>query len=179
MKLFHFFIDVFCIFAFLTLGSLMMVASLHILPMEDALIQVQALYESGFKSSQLGITGVLFIFVGLALSKELVKKSRKEDDHLFIESDIGRMSVTHSALNEVIQRSLKKFDFIRNPHVTSRQNPSGLKIVVGVQVVAEKDLSEVTRAIKQDVEERIVKMLKYKLPIFVDVNIEKIVEAVL
>ncbi|MBI4387944.1 MAG: hypothetical protein HY582_02750 [Candidatus Omnitrophica bacterium] len=178
MKLFQFFIDVFCIFAFLTMGSLIMVVALHILPMEDALIQVQALYESSVKGWQLGTTGVLLIFAGLTLAKWLVKKSRKGDDFFTIASDIGRLSITYLAVNEVVQRSLKKFDFIKQSHTTSRHTPAGLRIVVGVQILAGKDLTETVQVIKQDVEECVTKMLKYKQPILVDVNVEKIIEEV-
>ena len=176
MKLLTLFIDVFCIFVFLTLGSLMIIVALHILPMEDALIKVQAIYESGFQSFQLGVTGLLLIVTGLALSRMLVKKTKGDDDFFIVESEGGRLTITYTAINELVVRVLKRFDVIRQSSVATSYEQGVLKIVASINILPGWDLSELTRTIEHDVEERVAKMLRSKMPISVSINVTKIIE---
>ncbi len=177
MKFLSLFIDVFCIFVFLTLGSLMMIVSFRILPMEDALIKVQSIYESGAQSLQLGITGFLLIAVGLTLSKMLVKKTRAGDDFFIVESDAGRLTITFGAINELTQRVLKKFDVIHQSSVSTSYEQGKLKINATIHILSGWNLSELTRTIERDVEERVAKMLRSNIPISISVNVAKIEEA--
>jgi len=177
VKLLNLFVDVFCILVFLTLGSLMVIVAFHILPMEDALIKVQTIYESGFQSGQLAITGFALIVVGLALSKAFIKKTRAGDDFLVVESDAGRLTVTFSAISELTQRVLKKFEVIRQSSVSTSYERRELKIVASIHILPGWNLSELTRTIERDVKERVVKMLHCQMPISVMVNVVKIEEA--
>jgi len=93
MKVFNFFIFVFAIFSFLTLGSLMLIVALHILSVEDALLKVREVYADGWMSLQTGFLGLLFITVGLAFTKMLVKKGR-EQDAVIVQSEMGPIVVS-------------------------------------------------------------------------------------
>ncbi len=177
MKLINFFIDIFCISVFLSLGSLFTVVSLHILPIEDALIQVQTIYESSAQSFQIGFTGFLLILVGLILSKKFVKKSRRDDDFIVLGSSDGRVTITYGAVNELTQRVLRKFDSIRQPVVSTSYDRNGLSIVIDAQVLQDSDLNAFTGIVEKEVREKITKTLRDSAPIFVSVRISQIVPA--
>ena len=176
MRFFNLLIDVFCIFALLTLGSLMLIVSFHILPMEDALIKVQELYETGAKQWQLGLTGLLLIVVGLALTKSLVKKTKTDDDLLIVDSESGRMAITYTAINDLTQRILKRFDAVRHASISTSYDQEKLKITASIHVLPGWNLAELTKVIEHDVEARVSKMLGSKVPIQIGINIAKIEE---
>ena len=179
MKLFDFFLDIFCVLALLIIGSLMIVVALHILPMEDALIQVQAIYESSLESLRLGVTGFLFIVVGLVLSKILVKKTRKDDDFFIIENDAGRFTITYAAVSGLVERALKKFDGIRHSEVDIIHKDGQLIITINTQVLQSfpnGSLEDLVNTLKQEVEARVRKMLKCTIPIIVMVHVTQMVE---
>src|SRR3989338_8032954 len=112
MKLFNVFILIFTIFAFLTIGSLMMIVSLHVLTMEDAVLKVQDIYDNPWTSFQTGLTGVVFLFVGLIFTKTLVK-TIKPDDDVMIYGKWGYMSVSLKAIDDLVKRILRKFDVVK------------------------------------------------------------------
>src|SRR3990167_2346626 len=80
MRIVSIFVQIFAIFAFLTIGSLMVIVSLRVLTMEDALLKVQELYENPWQSLRMGVSGIFFLFVGLVFSKILVKEMRSRGD---------------------------------------------------------------------------------------------------
>lgn len=179
MKFISVFIDVFCIFALLTLGSLMMMVAFHILPMEDALIQIQAIYDSAGQSFQLGLTGSLFIFSGLMLSKTLLKKTRKDDDFFIVDGETGRLTVYYATLNDLVGRILKRFEEVRFKSASSLQSRDGLKIEIEAEAVTSTDLSGLSGRIQRDVGERVIKLLGQKIPVVISVHFTKITGTVL
>src|SRR3989338_7417138 len=111
MKVMNAFAQVFAIFAFLTLGSLLILVALHILSLEDALFKVREVYEDPAKSLQSGMSGTLFIFVGLIFSKMLLKKGRHSEAIIF-QSEIGQMVVSVKAIEDVVKKVLKRFHIV-------------------------------------------------------------------
>jgi len=176
MKVFNFFIDTFCIFALLTLGSLMMIVSLKILPLEDALIKLQDLYDSGPERFQIGVAGFVFIVAGLTLTKAMVKKMRGEDEFLVI-GESGQTTLRFSAVNEMIQRSLKKFDSIRSCNVSSSFEQQVLKVNLELIAASSVDLQTLKPLIQNEIKEKISKILGYDILINVSINVSKIVES--
>ena len=57
MKVSNAFAQIFAIFALLTLGSLMILVSLHLLAFDDAILKVQEIYQSSWRSVQVGGLG--------------------------------------------------------------------------------------------------------------------------
>ena len=176
MRAFNFFIDTVCIFVFLTLGSLMMIVSLKILPMEDALIKLQDLYESGFHRFQIGAAALLFIVTGLALTKLMVKKMRADDEFLVV-GEGGQTTIRYSVVNELIERSLRKFDLIRNCEVSSNFEQQVLKISLNLVMAASAQLQGLTPLIENEIRERITKILGCEILIDVSINVIKIIDS--
>ncbi|MBI1978134.1 MAG: alkaline shock response membrane anchor protein AmaP [Candidatus Omnitrophica bacterium] len=175
MKLINIFVHVIAIFAFLTIGSLMIIVSLHVLSMEDALLKVQEVYENPWQSFQMGVTGVLFIFVGLIFSKMLVKGTRKEDD-LVLYGKWGYLSVSIRAINDLVRRVLRKFDVVREIQLETDAQASRLKIVANLSVLSGWNLPELIHAIQSDLTERLNKMLGGEIELELIVNVIKIIE---
>ena len=53
--------QLFAIFSFLTLGSLMIIVSLHLLAFDDAILKLQEIYQNPWRSVQVGVVGLVFI----------------------------------------------------------------------------------------------------------------------
>ncbi len=176
MRVFNFFVDVFCIIALLTFGSLMMIVALRVLPMEDALIKLQDLYDSGGQRFQIGIAGLFFIITGLALTKSLVKKVRSEDEFLVF-GDGGQTTLRFSAINEIVRRALKKFDAVQSCEATSSFEQQVLKINIDLTVLSSADLQALKPLIEVEIKERILKIVGYEILIDVFMNVSKIVES--
>lgn len=179
MKLINFFIEVFCVVAFLTLGSLMMLVSMHILPMEDALIKVQALYESTSESFQLGISGILFIVIGLLLSKKVIKQNQRAEGFFSVESDAGLVTIAYSAIDELVAKILKRYEVVKKFTSSCHFIAGRLEIKIMIEVVSGWDLGELTLNIKRDVEEKVLKMLRSQTSVVIDINVSKIEEEAL
>ncbi len=179
MKWLNLFVDIFCILAFLTLGSLMVIVTLQILPMEYALIKVQDLYESSIQRFRLGISGFLFIIIGLMLAKIFVKKAHVDDEFL-VQGDQGHLVLTYGAINELVQRTLRKFDVIRKVNgITSRYEQNRIRIVVQLSVLSNCNLGELNESIRREIEERIHKMLGHLIAVELEVVISGIEESAL
>ena len=157
----------------------MLIVSFRILPMEDALIKIQEIYDSNAKQLQLGLTGFVLIAAGLAMTKILVKKTRSEDDLLVVESGTGRMTITSGAINDLTQRILKRFDAVRHASVSTSFEHDRLKIKANIHVLPGWDLAELTGIIEHDVQARVSKILGSKIPVTISVNIAKIGEIAL
>src|SRR3989338_5627235 len=113
MKLINIFIQIFATFAFLTIGSLMIIVSLHVLTMEDALLKVQEIYENPWQALQMGVTGIFFIFSGLIFAKGLVKKARRNDD-VILYGKWGYVRFSIKAIDDLERKSLNGFNGTRH-----------------------------------------------------------------
>lgn len=178
MRLFQVFLDIFCIIIFLTLGSLMLIVSFHILPLEDALIKVQSVYESSGEGFKLTIAGVLLIIAGLILTKSLVKKSQSDDDFFVVDGDGGRLTITYGAVNQLAQKVLRRFDAVRQPSVSTRFEHDELRITASINILPGWNLSELTKAIETELELKVRKLLRSDFPVVVRVNVVKIEDVV-
>ena len=175
MKIVNIFVQVVSIFAFLTIGSLMIIVSLHILSMEDALLKVQEVYENPWKSFQMGMTGLLFIFVGLIFSKALVKGTRRDDD-VVLYGKWGYVTVSVRAINDLVRKVLRKFDVVREVQLETDVQGNRLKIVANLSVLAGWNLPELINTIQSDLSERLNKMLGGGVELELIVNVIKIIE---
>ena len=63
MKVINAFAHIFAIFAFLTIGSLLMIVAFHILSLPDAQRQLEEFYSTPWRSVQTAVVGMVFIGV--------------------------------------------------------------------------------------------------------------------
>ena len=175
MKIINVFVQIFAIFAFLTVGSLMIIVSLHVLSMEDALLKVQDIYENPWKSLQMGGTGIFFIFVGLIFTKTLVKGTRRDDD-VVLYGKWGHVAVSIKAIDDLVRKALRKFDVVREMQIETDVQGNRFKIVANLAVLAGWNLPELINTIQNELSERLNKMLGGGVELELIVNVIKIVE---
>ena len=69
MKVTTAFSQLLAIFSFLTLGSLLILVSLHLLAFDDAILKLQEIYQDPWRAAHVGIVGLLLIVLGIVFSK--------------------------------------------------------------------------------------------------------------
>lgn len=175
MKVINAFAHIFAIFAFLTLGSLLIIVSLHVLSVDDAVFKVRELYASNSKSFQVGLVGVFFIFVGLIFSKALVKKGR-ESDAIIYQSEIGPMIVSVSAIEDVVKKALKKFNMVKEWKIKSLVHGKDLELRVRLVLWSGSGIQSLLTEIQEEVGSRVRKILSPENHIEVLCDVIKIVE---
>ena len=175
MKVIGVFVHVFAIFAFLTLGSFMIIVSLHVLTMEDALLKVQELYEDPWKSFQTGVTGLLFVFSGLMFTRILLKRIRP-DDQVALYGKLGPITVSIRAIEDVVHKGLRKFDVVREVRIETRVESNQLHIVANLGVLAGWNLPELIHMIQKELRDRLTKILGSDIELEPVVNVVKIIE---
>ncbi|HOE69025.1 MAG TPA: alkaline shock response membrane anchor protein AmaP [Candidatus Omnitrophota bacterium] len=127
MKVTNAFAQLFAILSFLTLGCLLIIVSLRLLAFDDAILKLQEIYQSPWRSAQVGVVGFLFIVLGIAFSKELVKSGRPNEALIF-QSEIGPVVVSTSAIQSAALKALKRFTLVRKAKVKVNINGKNVEI---------------------------------------------------
>lgn len=175
MKVVNLFVQTFTIFAFLTIGSLMIIVSLQVLSMEDALLKVQDLYENPWRSLEMGATGILFIFAGLLFSKMLVRSLRPSDD-VVLYGKWGPVSISIQAIDDLVRRVLRKFEVVRALKIKTDADGNRLEVVANLAVASGWNVEELIHTIQKELGDRIQKVLGGGVELEIAVNIVKIME---
>lgn len=175
MKIVSLIIQLFAIFAFLTIGSLMIIVSLQVLSMEDALLKVQDLYENPWQSLKMGATGLLFIFAGLIFSKMMVRSLRPSDD-IVLYGKWGPVSISIQAIDELVRRVLRKFEVVRALKIKTDADGNRLEVTANLTVASGWNVDELIHTIQKELCDRIQKVLGGGIELVVAVHIAKIIE---
>jgi len=158
MKVINVFAQIFAIFAFLTLGSLLVLVALHVLSVEDAVYKVRELYQSPLKSTQTGVVGLFFIIVGLIFSKMLVKKGR-ESDAIIFQSEIGPMIVSVTAVEDIVKKVLKRFHMIKEGKIKTMIHGKDLEIKLRLVLWSGQGVPKLLSEIQEEIGQRVHKIL--------------------
>lgn len=153
----------------------MIIVSLHILSMEDALLKVQEVYENPWRSLQMGVVGVFFIIVGLIFTKTLVKGTRQDDD-VVLYGKWGYVTVSIKAIDDLVRKVLRKFDVVREMQIETTIQGNRLKITANLSVLAGWNLPELINTIQNELSERLNKMFGGGIELDLVVNVIKIIE---
>lgn len=175
MKVFNVFAHIFAILAFLTIGSLLVIVSLHILSVEDAVAQLQALYASPLHSLRTGCVGLIFIAVGLTFSRILVKK-RQEAEALIFHTEIGPIVVSVTAIEEVVKKVLKRFHLVKEWKTKTMIQGKDVEIKLQFVLWAGGKIPELLTEIQQEIRSRLKKMLAPESQVEITCNVQRIEE---
>ncbi len=168
-------IYVFAVFAFLTMGSLFVIVSLHVLTMEDALLKVQEVYENPWLTLRMGASGIMFLVMGLIFSKILVKETWPTKDMVLL-GKWGYVSVSTKAIHDVANRCLKKFDFIVEKRIKVHTNGNRLNIAVQTTVASNLNVSELTDTVQAELYRRVNLLLGDGVALDIAIQVRKIVD---
>lgn len=171
MKAFHFFAHVFAIFAFLTLGSLLLIVSTHILSYDDAVFQLNAIYDDPLRSFQTAMVGLVFVVIGLTFTRILIK-SRRQEEALIYQSEIGPIVVSVSAIEDVTRKVLKSFHLIKEWKVKTLIQGSNVEIKLRLVLWSGARIQALLTEVQDMVRQRVRKLLgsENRLEILCDVQ---------
>ena len=176
MKVTTAFTQIFAIVAFLTLGSLMIIVSLHILAFDDAILKIQEIYQSSWRSVQVGVVGLVFIILGLAFTKMLVKAGRP-NEAIFFHSEIGPMVVSANTLGSTAVKAVKRFPLVKSVkakvYITGKNVEIKLRLVLWTGGHVPAVLSE----LQQEVQLRVKRLLGPENPLVVICDVKGIDDA--
>ena len=170
MKPLNLFAHVFSIFAFLTLGSLLLIVSFHIITFDDAVHQLRQLYETPWRALEAGILGIVFISVGLGFTRMLLKK-RRQAEALIFQSEIGPIVVSSTAIEETAKKILKKFYLVKDGKVKTFIQGKDVELKVRLVLWSGARIQALLTEIQEEIRARVRKLLspESKLEITCDV----------
>lgn len=127
MKVANAFAYLLAVFSFLTLGSLLLIVSLHLLSFDDAILKVQEIYQSSWRSIQSGVVGLVFIVLGLMFAKMLVKEGRPNEAVIF-QGDAGPVVVSATTIENTVIKTIKRFSLVKHVKVKVTLNNRNIDI---------------------------------------------------
>jgi len=171
MKVVNVFAQIFAIFTFLTLGSLLLLVSLHVLSVEDAIFKIREIYAAPAKSVQLGIAGLLCILVGLVFSKMLVKKGR-ESEAIMFQSEMGPVVVSVTAIEDVAKKVLKRFHRVKDWKLKTLLHHKDVEMKLRLVLWAGGEVPKLLKEIQDEICKRLRRLLgsESKFEIICDVH---------
>lgn len=175
MKVVHFFIHVFSVLVYLTIGSLLMIMSLRIVSMADVLNAVQEVYGNFWSGFQALVLGCLFICVGLAFAKILIARSRSEDT-LVYQSSMGRITVSLSAIEDIARKALKKFLVIKDCKVKTNLEDAELKMILRLTLWSALNIPDLVREVQEEVRQKLARVLGMEYPMEIKAEVVKVEE---
>lgn len=173
MKVINFFAQVFTIFAFLTLGSLMMIVSFHILDYEDAALKLQDLYGNSWQSFQMGIGGIVFILVGLIFTKILIKQG-KQTEALIFQSEIGPIVVSTAAIEDTVRKVAKRFHLVKDCRIKIRIEGKNVELKLGLTLWSGSRVPELVSEVQEEVRSRVKKLIGTETKLEITCDVQKI-----
>lgn len=175
VKVINFFIHIVSVLVYLTVGSLLIIMSLRIVDIQDVITSIEGVYGSISGGAQTFLLGIIFIFVGLAFARILIKKGQVEDALIF-RGTKGMVSISLSALEDVTRKSLKKFLLVKTSVVKCHIEDERLEILVRLTLWSTMNIPGVIRQIQEEIRVKILKLLGQEYDFEIKVDIESIEE---
>ncbi len=157
MKVFNVFAYIFAILASLTFGSLLMIVALHILSLDNAILRVQEIYQSPWRSFQTGLVGLVFIMVGLAFSKFLVKTG-SPSEALILQTELGPLVVSVTAIEDVVKKILKRFHLVKDWKVKTLIRGKSVEVRLRLVLWSGGRVPELLAEIQSEISARVKKL---------------------
>jgi uncharacterized alkaline shock family protein YloU len=154
----------------------MIIVSLHLLAFNDAVLKVQEIYQSTWRSVQVGIVGLVFIALGLAFAKMLVKAGRP-NEAVFFQSEIGPMVVSSSTLANAAAKAAKHFPLVKSVKVKVNLVGKSVEIKLRLVLWAGGQISTVLSELQEEVQRRVKRLLGPDNPLSVICDVRGIEES--
>jgi uncharacterized alkaline shock family protein YloU len=131
---------------------------MHLLAFDDAILKVQEIYQSSWRSAQVGVVGLVLIVLGLAFAKMLVKSGRP-NEAIFFQSEIGPMVVSANTLGNTAVKAVKRFPLVKS--VKAKVFITGKNVEIKLRLVlwAGGHVPAVLSELQQEVGQRVKRLL--------------------
>lgn len=176
MKVLNAFAQLFAVFAFLMLGSLLMLVAFHLLSFDDAVFKLKEIYDSTWRSSQVGFVGLLFIVVGLAFSKILVKMGRQTEAVIF-QSERGPMVVSAAAIKDVAKKITKRFPLVKESKVKVLIHAKKVEVKLRLVLWSGGQVPVILESLQGEIQDRVKKLLGAENQVEINCDVKKIVQS--
>jgi uncharacterized alkaline shock family protein YloU len=153
----------------------MLIVSLHVLSMEDALVKLEQLYDSAWQSTRLGFAGVAFIFLGLVFAKVLIKLTRPSDDVMLF-GKWGYINLSLKAIENLSRKTFRKFEFLRVVNVKTSSTGNQVKVDVNITVSITENIAALLQVAQKELGEKLERMLGEQIEVSLSINIINISE---
>lgn len=158
MKVVNAFIHIFSIFVFLTVGSLLLIISFHIVAPEEILKEIAEVYAEPLRALQTGLIGILFIIIGLTFARILLR-STKGDDALVFQSEAGTITVSALAIEDLAKKVIQKYEAVKEAHFKTIIQNRSLSLRVKLTVFSGFLIPEVITELERELKEKLERML--------------------
>ncbi|HOW58941.1 MAG TPA: alkaline shock response membrane anchor protein AmaP [Candidatus Omnitrophota bacterium] len=158
MKVANAFAFLFSVFSFLTLGSLLLIVSLHLLSFDDAILKVQEIYQNPVRSVQSGVVGMVFIILGLMFAKMLVKEGRPNEAIIF-QGESGPVVVSSKTIENTAIKAIKRFSLVKNCKVKVILSGKNVEIRLRLVLWSGANVSTFLAEVQQEVLNREKRLL--------------------
>lgn len=158
MKVINAFAFFFAVFAFLMLGSLLIIVSLHLLSFEDAILKVQEIYQNPWRSLQSGVVGLVFIVLGLMFAKMLVKEGRPNEAIIY-HSGTGLAVVSAMTIESAAIKAIKHFPLVKSARVKVTIVGKNIEMRIRVMLWAGGHVPTILSELQEEVNTRVKRLL--------------------
>ncbi|MBP9865870.1 MAG: hypothetical protein KBC91_05670 [Candidatus Omnitrophica bacterium] len=173
MKLMNAFAHIVATFAFLTLGSLLVLVAIHLLSMEDAMLRIQELYTDPVLSFKTGLLGFLFIGIGLVFAKTLIK-SGQQSDAVIVPSEMGPIVVSALALDDIAKKIIKKFHLVKECRVKTFIHGKKVEMKLKFHLWSGSHVPELLTEIQEQIRLRVRKMIGNETHLDIHCDVQRI-----
>ncbi|MSR77965.1 MAG: hypothetical protein EXS63_07065 [Candidatus Omnitrophica bacterium] len=172
MKVFNFFTHIFTLFAFLTLGSLLIIFGIHVLSMDEILIRIREVYDSPWKSIQTIMAGLVFIAVGLSFARTMIKKGKA--DAIILQSELGPIVISVHAMEDITRKVLKRFHLVKESKILSSIRNKDIEIKIKLILWSGGKIQELLMEIQEETRARLKKLVGKESRIEVACDVQRI-----
>lgn len=173
MKVVHFFVHVFSVLVYLTIGSFLLIMSLRIVALEDVMTAVEQVYRDLWNSFEAFVIGFLFICVGLVFAKILIARARAEDSIVY-QSSMGRVSVSLAAIEDIVRKALKKFLVVKDCKVKTNVQDGELEVIMRLILWSAMNVPDLIRDIQDEVKQKLARVLGMEYPLDIKAEVVKV-----
>ena len=155
------------------IGGLFIVISLNLIPRESIIYNLDMLYSASNIRFIVGITGVLLIFISIAMI-QITMGTLKREKTIAFENPDGQVTISLTAIEDFIKRALKQLPEVKELRPNVRAGKKGIFIVNRVTLFSDINIPETTEKIQNIVKTRVQDMLGVDEPITIRVHVVKI-----
>jgi len=158
---------------FCLVGGAFIIVATNIIPLNYVIDTMNTVYSNTDVRLILGITGGLLIFISIMVVQITVGFINKEKTIAFENPD-GRVTISLSAIEDFIKRSMKQLPEIKESKPSVRASKKGITIINRVVLFSDTNIPDTTEKIQGIVKARVQEMLGVDEPVDIQVNVVKI-----
>lgn len=173
MKIFNSLILAFYTIVFLIVGGLLIAYSLTFITPDDINLVVKYLPTEGNYRLIIGLIGVSIIVISLSIL-QIVLGSFQQEKTIAYENPDGQITVSLSAIEDLIRRLASEFDEVKELKPNVRTTRKGVEVYCKTILSQDRPIPDVTQKIQNSIKNKIQNMLGIEENLTVKIYVVKI-----